>query len=310
MRHKLIRTAQWLFALAVLGFAGVGLIRQWTHVRDRLSTLDIHWSRIAVASILVLGAYAILIEVWRRMLEAWDNTLGWLPTTRIWFASSLAKYIPGNVWSVAALGVMAKEQGISGVAAVGSSIMVTLLNLVSGLAVVLFCGSKLVEHFAVFAGAAAVIITATVLAPTVFPGLAKWLCRVTGKDVRLPTVPPGLIWLSLTGTAVAWLAYGVAFRFFAQGMLGAGRTGAAPFLPYIAVYTGAYILGFVTPVAPAGLGVREAGIVAGLVGLGLMERSDAVIVALTSRLWITILEVAPGLIALAASQARTRTHHA
>ena len=101
----------------------------------------------------------------------------------------------------------------------------------------------------------------------------------------------------------------VAFRLFATGIVGT-EGGGQPILPYIAVYTGAYILGFITPIAPAGLGVREAGIVGGLTLFGLMGRADALIVALMSRLWLTVLEVAPGIVALAASQTRTRIHHA
>jgi uncharacterized membrane protein YbhN (UPF0104 family) len=103
--------------------------------------------------------------------------------------------------------------------------------------------------------------------------------------------------------------YGIAFRFYAMGVLGRGGE-FEPFLAYIAVYTGAYIVGFITPIAPAGLGVREALLAQGLVQFHLMSWPDATIVALTSRLWLTVLEVAPGLVALAASQTRTRTRHA
>ena len=309
MRHKLILAAQWVFALAVVGFAGYALSRQWDHVRDHVLALRFHWGDITIASAIVLAIYALLIETWRRVLAAWDTRLRWSTATRIWFASSLGKYIPGNVWSIAALGVMARERGASSLAAAGSSILVNILNLASGVAVVLLCGSRLIPHLWVFALATVAVLAAAVAAPHVLPPLVAWLCRVTGRNIRIPRIPPSTVWISLFGTATAWLGYGVAFRFFALGILGTGG-GDHSFLPYIAVYTGAYILGFVTPVAPAGLGVREAGIVGGLTLFGLMGRADALIVALTSRLWLTVLEVAPGLVALIVSQTRTRTRHA
>jgi uncharacterized membrane protein YbhN (UPF0104 family) len=309
VRRKLLRVAQWGFAIVVLAFISYGLARQWPHVHNRLATLDIHWGTISLASLLILGAYAVLIETWRRVLAAWDTELEWLDAARIWFASSLGKYIPGNIWSVAALGVMAKESGASSVAAAGSSIIVTILNLISGLAIVLVCGSRLVPHREIFVALAVASLGTAIAVPFLLPTLAAWLCRVTRRNIRLPQLPPATIWLSLGGTTLAWIAYGIAFRLFAQGMLG-NAAGSPPVLLYVAVYTGAYILGFVTPVAPAGLGVREAGIVSGLVLFRLMGRDDAVIVALTSRLWLTILEVAPGLIALAANQTKTRTRQA
>jgi hypothetical protein len=76
------------------------------------------------------------------------------------------------------------------------------------------------------------------------------------------------------------------------------------------VYTGGYILGLLTPIAPAGVGVREGVIMEGLPLFGVTSHADALILALTSRLWLTILEVVPGLIALAVSQANIRTRHA
>ena len=296
VRHKLLISAQWVFAIAVIGFASYGVARQWTQIRSRLTLLDIRWGQIVIASLIVLGAYGVLIETWRRVLGAWDTKLPWMTAARIWFASSLGKYIPGNIWAIAALGMMAKERGASGVAAAGSSIIVNVLNLAAGLAVVLMCGSKLVPHIAVFGAATVAILGVAIAAPVVLPKLVVWFCRVTGKDVSLPRIPPSTIWLSLVGTTVAWVAYGVAFQLFSGGVVGGGK-GVHTTLSYIAVYTGAYILGFITPIAPAGLGVREAGIVGGMAVFKLMGHADALIVALTSRLWLTVLEVAPGLVA-------------
>ncbi|MGI8548428.1 MAG: UPF0104 family protein, partial [Gemmatimonadaceae bacterium] len=79
---------------------------------------------------------------------------------------------------------------------------------------------------------------------------------------------------------------------------------------YIAAYTAAYILGFVALFAPAGLGVREAGMIEVLPLLGLTSHSDAFLVAVTSRLWLTALEVIPGVVALAAGYFRSRTRSA
>jgi hypothetical protein len=309
VRHKLIIAAQWIVAIVVVGYASSIVAKQWSAVRVRFMALEIHWGEVILASLLVLGAYVILIETWRRVLAAWDTTLGWPAAAQIWFASSLGKYIPGNVWSIAALGVMARDRGASSVAAAGSSIIVNLLNLTAGLAVVLICGSRLVPDLTVFMIVAITMIGAAIAAPFALPPLATWICRVTGRNVKVPKIPPRVIWLSLAGTTLAWLAYGLAFRFFAEGMIG-NAIRSSSILPYVAVYTGAYILGFITPVAPAGLGVREALLGKGLVLFGLMGSPEAVIVALTSRLWLTVLEVAPGLVALATSQVKTHTRQA
>jgi len=52
-------------------------------------------------------------------------------------------------------------------------------------------------------------------------------------------------------------------------------------------------------VVPGGLGVRELAMVAVLTGLGLTGSVEAWLLALASRLWLTALELVPGLLFLA-----------
>jgi hypothetical protein len=44
---------------------------------------------------------------------------------------------------------------------------------------------------------------------------------------------------------------------------------------------------------------REGALIAGMVALGLATTPEATVVAVTSRLWLTVLEVVPGLLFLA-----------
>jgi hypothetical protein len=306
MRSRWVRVAQWIFAILVVSFAGVAISARWDMIRARVATLDVDWLRLLEASLLVFAAYAVLIETWRRVLAAWDTQLPWWTAARIWFAASLGKYIPGNLWSLAALGIMARDSGASSVAAAGSSIIVNVFNLVSGLVLVLIFASRLVPHAAVFAAVAALSVIAVLAAPLWLPVLVRLACRITKRDVPLPNIPAGTVWWSLAGTAFAWCAYGAAFRLFAIAILGSNAVHGGIVL-YIAAYTAAYIVGFITLIAPAGIGVREAGIWEGLPLLGLTTYGDAVIIAVISRLWLTVLEVIPGLVALAAGHFRPPT---
>jgi len=306
MRSKWMRIAQLVFAVLVVIFASIAISKRWDIIRERVATINIDWVSMIEASLLVFLAYAVLVETWRRVLAAWDTQLPWWTAARIWFAASLGKYIPGNLWSLAALGVMAKETGASSVAAAGSSIIVNVFNLVSGLALVLIFASRLVPHAAVFAVVAIVSVGGVLAAPMWLPAAVRIACKVTKRDVRLPVIPASTVWWSLAGTSFAWCAYGEAFRLFSIAILGRSAVHGGVVL-YIAAYTAAYIVGFITLIAPAGIGVREAGIWEGLPLLGLTTYGDAVIVAIMSRLWLTVLEVIPGLIALAAGHLRPPT---
>jgi uncharacterized membrane protein YbhN (UPF0104 family) len=308
MRAKVIRIVQWVFAVLVVTYAGTALHGQWEEIRGRLTSLDIHWGSLAGASGMVLIAFAVLIETWRRVLAAWDSRFGWPTAARIWFASSLGKYIPGNIWAIAAMGMLARQRGASAVAAAGSSILVTVINLASGVAVVLVFAAKLIPHALVAAVVAGVVIAGALAAPLFLPKLVALATKIAGRDVRIPTVPPSTVWWALLGTTFAWVVYGAAFRLFAVALLGDSAVHGG-FVLYVAAYTAAYIVGFITPV-PAGIGVREFGIIEGLTLLGLTTQSDAAIIAVISRLWLTVLDVIPGLVALAAGHTRTRTRPA
>jgi hypothetical protein len=301
-----MRFAQVVFAILVVTFAGIAISKRWDMIRGRIVTLDIQWLRLGEASLLVFIAYAVLVETWRRVLAAWDTQLPWWTAARIWFAASLGKYIPGNLWSLAALGVMARETGASSVAAAGSSIIVNVFNLVSGLALVLLFASRLVPHAAVFAVVALVSVIGVLAAPMWLPVAVRIVIRITKRDMRVPVIPASTVWWSMAGTAFAWCLYGEAFHLFAMALLGDNAVHGGVVL-YIAAYTAAYIVGFITLIAPAGIGVREAGIWEALPLLGLTTYGDAVIVAIISRLWLTVLEVIPGLIALAAGHFRPPT---
>jgi uncharacterized membrane protein YbhN (UPF0104 family) len=75
---------------------------------------------------------------------------------------------------------------------------------------------------------------------------------------------------------------------------------------YLAAYTISYLLGYLALFAPAGLGVREGAMMTVLTYAGLATRPEAALVALTSRVWLTLLEVVPGFVFWALAAARRR----
>ncbi|MEP6692041.1 MAG: hypothetical protein ABJD07_12855, partial [Gemmatimonadaceae bacterium] len=133
---------------------------------------------------------------------------------------------------------------------------------------------------------------------------------VLRRPVAAVRVPPRVIWLAALGTTIAWLAYGVAFALFSRALLTEPhRALPGVLLPYIAVYACAYVIGYLFLPAPAGLGVREGVLVAGMTALGLATEPEAIVIAFASRLWLTMLEVVPGLLLLAYTGLRRGPRH-
>jgi len=285
----------------VLYFAVHSLATQWNKVEARLIHLQFGWQWIAAGTVMVLLTYALLIEGWRRILEAWDSRLPFIDAARVWFLSNLGKYVPGNVWSLTAMGVMARKRGLSAIAAAGSSVIMQVVSLMTGTAIVMVTGAKLLGQ-PLLVGAALLLLAVLLFsAPRFLPPLAVWIGNLIGREIAPPAVPARSIWTAAIASSLSWLFYGIAFQFFVHGLLGAAP---GEMSSYIAVYTAAYILGFISPIAPAGLGVREFTLAAFMVQLGLANEADAALVAIAARLWLTIVELVPSGLYIAAGPNR------
>src|SRR3954463_4688523 len=220
-RRNLFKVAQWIFAAVVLFFAARSLATQWAKLETRLPHVVFQWQWIVAATALVLVTYAILIEGWRRVLVAWDSHLPFGDAARIWFLSNLGKYVPGNIWSLTAMGVMARRRGLSGIAAAGSSIIMQTVSLATGTAIVLVTGAKLLGQ-PLLVGASVVLLLGILLsAPRFLPPLATWIGGLIGRDIAPPTVPAASIWTAALASTLSWLFYGISFQLFARGVLGA-----------------------------------------------------------------------------------------
>ena len=305
-RRPLVIAAQLAFVALVVWLAARDLRPYWADVQLRLTTARPDWLLLLAASAAVLTTHAILVETWRRVLREWSSPLTFVDAARVWSVSNLARFLPGPVWQIGAMGVLARREGASAVAAAGSSIVIAIVNVLVGFAVVFATGVRMLDvgstdGATAGALAAAVALVAVVSLPIVVPRASRLATRLTGRTMSVSAVPPRIIWITAVGTCAQWLLYGVAFKLFCIALLGDAATGAL--VPYVAVYTGAYLLGYINPLAPAGLGTREWALSEGLSSFGLASVPDAWFVAVASRLWLTLLEVVPGLLFLAAGAA-------
>jgi hypothetical protein len=276
--RRVVRTA---LQGALLLFLGGYLYVNWDDYAHAFAQSAPHWGLLALSSMVVLVAYAVLIQTWRLVVLAWGEHLTFPTAMRIWFVSNLGKYVPGKIWSIAAMGTLAQDQGISPAAAMGSSIVVQLVNLVTGFGVFFIAGAHVIDVPVGFA--AGVVGLGVVLfgAPWLVPVGVRLLNAVTGRAVTLPHLPPRAIWWAAAGTALAWVLYGVAFQVFAAGMM----DGAAPGTlgDWTAIFIGPYLLGFIAVFAPGGAGVREFFMAESLQRSGLAVGAMAALLVLSSR---------------------------
>lgn len=285
--------AQWLFAAALVWFAVRALGGQWNEVAAGIRGLRPDWFLIGAASALTLLAYALLIEGWRRLIAGAGERLKWRHAAVIWLAGNLGKYVPGKVWSIVAMSGMAAERGVTPAVAAGSSIMMQIVTIAAGAAVVVASGGVIPGGPVAAVALVAVIVAALLVLPTVIPRVLA----LAGKHAENVKVPPrATLWLTIVIASASWVLLSLGFMLFVRGTLPAL---GGSLLAYVSAYTASYIAGFLAPFAPGGIGVREPALVIAMTELELASTADAAVVAVASRLWLTVVEVVPGLIALA-----------
>lgn len=267
--------------------------------------------RLAASFLLLVGVYGAHALLWRRIMADLDiGHVSAAVTFRVYFLASLGRYLPGKLWQLAGLAVLAGRAGLPAAPATAAAVLGQFGFLTTGL---LFLGITLPEWRVAFdvhapvglplalgaallatGGAALWVLVATPLGH----GVRQRLIQLTGPSTaaRLSAafgladrVRPTDAALWAAGYALSWVALGVAFVLFAGAFHPA--VDAAP--RYVAgTVAAAYLMGYLFVIVPAGLGVREGAMLVLLQQI-MPEPGAAVVVGVLSRVWFTAAELVP-----------------
>ncbi|HKW50040.1 MAG TPA: lysylphosphatidylglycerol synthase domain-containing protein [Gemmatimonadaceae bacterium] len=293
------RIAQYALAIAFIVFAARTIWRQWRDASAADLQVHLHWGWLALSSLVILTTYALLVEVWRRVLARSDARVSFAVAARVWFVSNLGKYVPGKVWQLTSMATMMRRENVSLGVAASSAVMVAVCNVVAGFVVVLAFGTQSLRALGEAAETAVITATAILLVALLLaPMSVKWAATVVARFTKRPvslSAPAKAVWESTAGYFVTWLLYGIAFELFAVSVVGhsGGRWES-----YVATFTLSYLVGYLWLPAPGGLGPREWAMSTLFVALQLGTPAEAAVVTVASRLWLTVLEVVPGLLYL------------
>ncbi|MBU6366261.1 MAG: flippase-like domain-containing protein, partial [Gemmatimonadetes bacterium] len=279
---------------------GWALAGQWGALKAAVRGSSVDWGWIGASTLFVLGTHAMLVQAWRLLLEGWGGRLSYGAAVQVWTIANLGRWIPGKVWSVGALGVLAERAGVNAIAAYGAALLGTALNLGAGCAVAMLLGAQALRAInpiwgrMVWIGLVAFLVAVAVL-PRLLPVLLGRFARRRGVPMGARQLRAARLWSVVAVHFLSWVGYGVAFWLFTRGV--APAISGNP-IAFIAVYAASYLAGYLVLIAPGGVGVREGTLAALLVSMGMASRGDAVLLGILSRGWLTVLEILPGLVSL------------
>lgn len=298
------RHSWWMRALQAVVLVGAAyylvdkqIAPHWPEIRAR----QFAWqpAPLMLGSVVVLTTLTVLLGAWITSLRWCAVRIAALDAAKVWFTANLARFLPGGVWQFASLAVMSSRYGMSTAAATATVLLEQIVLLITGLAVVAVFTPTVLQASWWQAALVVGIILGSVILALPHPGsrLGRWLGRyVPSLNEVWSQLGARHLLLFFVILTVPWLMYGTAFRLLAIGLLGAASVGAGWGF-YIAAFTGSYLAGVIAVFAPAGLFVREAALIGVLTPV--LGGSDAAILAVASRIWLTALEIIAGTVILA-----------
>ena len=272
----------------------VAELRQWQDVLapPRLVPL-------AGATLLLLASYALSSRIWSGVVAGLGGPrLSVGDALSIFMISNLGRYLPGKVWSIAGMAVLAKGRGVPVAVSATSAAIMQGMGLVAAGAIGLgaFAGGPdpLPRWGLAGAGVAAGLLLLVLAVPSLFHrAVALWFRVVRTAPPANLTAAMALRWL--LQVAGAWVGVGASFWFFATSLgmqLSSVHAGSA--------FAAAYVAGYLMLFAPAGVGVREGFLVAFLAPA--LGSGPATVLAIAARLWMTAAEVIPAAVLWALRQ--------
>jgi glycosyltransferase 2 family protein len=271
----------------VVVLVGRALERNWAEFRSLEVHLELKPGWLGLATLSVFLTYACYIEAWRRLLAGWGQRIGYAAAARAWCLANLGRYIPGKIWGVTGLVVLAGRAGVRGSAAAASAVAFQALVLGTGVAVVAVATPHATSALRLAVGA---VVAGASLGALVWAPTGRLLGRLVDSASPLPPLPLSAVGLGGLAMLVGWFAHGLSFWLLAHGLLPDVHLALAT---AVGIFVLGYILGTLAVFVPGGLGVRELVLISLLTPV--LGSGGAVALSVGSRVLLTITEAGAAL---------------
>jgi len=268
--------------LLSLYYVGSGIAENWASVqRTRIQSFP--WLVACIASYSVSHLSTGLS--WPLALRQLGTSISICDGLRIGLVAQIGKYLPGNIAHYVGRGALASQHGVT-LQSSGISTAIELVSAISAMVIVATLG-LLVDPRPI-AWLPDISISTVIVVVTVLAGMVTgwvWLAR--------RGTPPGILAGPTICLAVSLSLSGVSIYalFLALGFTG------PPLAAAISSFALAWGVGFLVPGAPAGLGVREATLLALLSPL--TGATPAVAIAIVHRVITALIDAAAALVGYA-----------
>lgn len=283
-----MRAARIAFLVAAIG-AGVALL--WDDRAALLSALGRSDHLLLVLGMLcTLGNLAFAGWSWFALLRDQHISVSAQDGARIFALGQVGKYLPGGIWSFVASAELGHDAGFERRTIFASFILALIIGLVTGLLLGLATLPELILPRLASNGWLLLVMAPLLL--LVHPAPRRILARVTKLE---PSPRPATLLGSSALALAGWFFAGLQIYLFAAAL--DQPVEAFSLVLLTGIYAASWIIGFLFVIAPAGLGPREATMIALLTTM--MPVQEAALIAILSRVAMTLADVFAAIVAAA-----------
>jgi glycosyltransferase 2 family protein len=245
-----------LLLAAVLAFLGHTLYIHWHEVSD-VQVTAVGWACLTIATGVTLFAHIWTGWVWGWILQELGQPIHRSWASQTYLKTNIAKYLPGNVLHLYGRAIAAKDQGAPLSIASLSVLLDTLLIATGGVVIGLFCIPRPWKGWAIVAVGGILLL----MHPKILGPLLDRLIHLRNKPSDGEEAPvPSQRWLKryplgpLLGEMLFVTLRGLGFVLTVVALTPISLQ-TVPLL--ISIFSVGWVLGFITPGAPGGIGVFE-----------------------------------------------------
>ncbi|HZX79756.1 MAG TPA: lysylphosphatidylglycerol synthase domain-containing protein [Lysobacter sp.] len=261
LRSGVGRLIAWVTACAALAFVGYLLVEAWRELA--VAVQQVEWPLIASGWAISVGSAVANFMAFVLLLGPARGGLSLGALGHLYFAGQLLKHLPGRVWGLAYQGA-----ALTGRIGVGEWVSVNVAHILLGISfTVLICAGVVATVWWVPAVAVIPLIGSALLICAWREAPARWLLRHLGwlptrvrhaiRDAMATVMSRALrsrariclVFLS------SWILYFCAWTLYARAYPGLDAWDG---VRLSALYSIAWLVGYLALITPSGLGIREA----------------------------------------------------
>lgn len=286
IRH-LKRVLKYLLPILIFLFLGKSIYSNWQQIREYPWQFD--FPLLALSALLGSTWFFLRTWIWWQLVREMHEHVPYWPAFRVFMISEVARYVPGKIWQYVSRIYLAEKYNIPPALTLTSALVELLMMMVAAGAVSLANASRILpaleEQYRPL-----LLLALLVAIALVHPRSLKLWSRILAKFLNQEWIPFDVRYshlvMILVASLVTWAISGAGFALFVQALTDAGD---GRMVQLTTIFAASWLIGLLAIVVPAGVGVRE-GIMTILLA-ALMPHPTAAVLAIASRLWVTLLEV-------------------